>query len=319
MPDALLNLGNALRKKRPAEAEPAYKEAADWYESRLQLEAAAPAWVNLGILCSENGRQQEALEWYGKALQVRQRSPRTPPVRLASVLNNIANCHRRIANFTEAHANIDRAIQILETSASPSDQPSTQLLPSAYHSRALILAAEGRDTDALDWFVKADAARQKLPSPSLEDTAVDLTELISVLDRLGRTPEADTARERLAGIRAAQQASAAANLDLTGLSGEDRGAVLIEIDQPTSRSQEYANQIAAFGRQLGEQAKASDTGFYGGSVTIPEAVTLMFYGPDPEALFQALEPTLRSEPLCRTARVAVRQGTSVREFSLATH
>lgn len=312
-PDALLNLGNALRKKRPSDAEPAYKEAADWYESRLQLEAAAPAWVNLGVLCSENDRHQEALEWYGKALEVRQRSPRTPPVRLASVLNNIANCHRRMGNYTEAHANADRAIQILDTSA-----PQDQLLASAYHSRALIFAAEGHDTDALTWFLKADAARQKLPSPSLEDTAVDLTELIAVLDRLDRTPEADTARERLAAVRAAQQSSSAAEVDLGGLSSEDRGAVLLEIDQPASRTPEHANQVVAFGRRLDDEAKAAGTGFFSGTVTIPEAVTLMFYGPDSEALFRSLEPTLRSEPLSRTARVTLRQGTQLREIALGT-
>lgn len=312
-PDALLNLGNALRKKVPAEAEAAYKEAAEWYESRLQLEAAAPAWINLGILCSENGRHQEGLDWYGKALEVRQRSLRTPPVRLASVLNNIANGHRRVGNYTDAHANIDRAIQILETSA-----PQDQLLPSACHSPALIFVAEGRDTEALTWFLKADSARQKLPSPSLEDTAVDLTELIAVLDRLGPTTEADTARERLAAVRAAQQSSSAAEVDLSGLSSEDRGAVLVEIDQPVSRTPEHANQVVAFGRRLDDEARASGTGFFSGTVTIPEAVTLMFYGPDAEALFLALEPALRAEPLSRTARVTLRQGTQLREVALGT-
>jgi len=236
-------------------------------------------------------------------------------VRVASVLNNIANCHRRIGNYAEAHTHIDRAIEILE--AAPSDQPSAQLLASAYHSRGLIFAAQGGDTDALDWLVKADAARQKLPSPSLEDTAVDLTELIAVLGRLGRTTEADAARERLASIRTAQQAGRAPELDLSHLSSENHGALLIEIDQPASRSQDYANQIAAFGRRLGEEARASETGFFTGTVTIPEATTLMFYGPDAEALFRALEPTLRSDPYSRTARVAVRQGTSLREFSLS--
>jgi tetratricopeptide (TPR) repeat protein len=318
MPDALLNLGNALRKRFPAQAEEAYKEAAVWYESRLQLEAAAPAWVNLGILCSENDRPQEALEWYSKALEVRQRSPRTPPARIAGVLNNIANCYRRIGKLTEAHTEADRAIEILEASA-PEDQAAAQLLASAYHTRGLIFAAEARDTDALAWFLKADAARQKLPSPSLEDTAVDLTELVAVLDRLGRTQEADAARERLATIRAAQQTGPTPEVDISGLSGENPGAVLIEIDQPTSRSQEAANQIAAFGRQLGDQAAASETGFFSGSVTIPEAVTLMLYGPDAEALFRTVEPTLRSDPLSRSARVTLRQGSHTRELTLATN
>ena len=318
MPEALLNLGNALRKTNPAEAEAAFKEAAEWYESRLQLEAAAPAWVNLGIVCSENGRHQEALDWYRKALEVRERSPRTPPVRLASVLNNMSNCHRRLGNFAEAHHDIDRAIQILEP-ADATDQAITRLLASAYHSRALIFRDEQRDLEALTWFQQADATRQKLPSPSLEDTAVDLTELIAMLDRLSRTVEADAARERLAETRAAQQASRASEVDLAGLTSESQGAVQVEIDQPSSHSREYANLVAAFARQLGEQARSAGVGFLGGSVTIPETIILMFYGPEAEALFRTLEPTLRTDPLSCSARVSLRQGSALRELTLATN
>ena len=318
MPEALLNLGNALRKNNPAEAEAAYKEAAGWYESRLQLEAAAPAWINLGIVCSENGRQQEALDWYRKALEVRERSVRTQPVRLASVVNNLSNCHRRLADFAEAHRQIDRAIQLLEPTEA-SDLAATRLLASAYHSRALIFRDEHRDAEALTWFRQADITRQKLPSPSLEDTAVDLTELIAVLDRLGHSAEAEAARERLAQIRTAQQASRASEVDLSGLTTESQGAVQVEIDQPASRSREHANLVAAFARQLGDQAKAADVGFLGGSVTIPDTITLMFYGPDAEALFGTLESTLRSAPLSRTARVTLRQGSTTRELTLATN
>jgi tetratricopeptide (TPR) repeat protein len=234
------------------------------------------------------------------------------------VLNNISNCYRRVANFPEAHRQIDRAIPMLE-SAGPSDQAAARLLASAYHSRALIFAAEGRDTEALEWFQRADATRQNQPSPSLEDTAVDLTELITVLDRLGRTSEADTARQRLAKVRDAQQASRASEVDLSGLSSESKGAVQVEIDQPASRSRDHANLIATFGRQLGDQAKSADVGFLGGSVTIPETIILMFYGPDAEALFRTLEPTLRADPLSRAARVTVRQGATVRELTLSTN
>jgi tetratricopeptide (TPR) repeat protein len=318
MPDALLNLGNALRKSSPAAAEEIYREAATWYESRLQLEAAAPAWVNLGVLCSENGRHQEALDWYRRTLEVRERSPRTPPVRLASVHNNIANCYRRLGQLGEAHAHIDRAIAMLE-SADPSDQPAARLLASAYHSRGLIFAAADRDQDALTWFHKADAWRQKLPSPSLEDTAVDLTEIIAVLERLARTAEAGPVRDRLGHVRAAQKSGQAAELDLSGLSGENRGAVLIEIDNPAVRSREIANRIAELGRRLGDEAAAIGAGTYSGSVTIPEAVTLMFHAADPELLYRTLESTLRADPLARAARVALRNGTQVREITLAAN
>ena len=318
VPDALINLGNALRKKQPAQAEPAYKEAAEWYESRLQLEAAAPAWVNLGVLCSENGRHKEGLEYYQKALEVRQRSPATPPIRTASVLNNMANCYRRLQNFPEAHRHVERAIQLLEP-ISATDSAAARLLASAYHSWGLIFAAESRDTEALHWLSKADATRQQQPNPSLEDTAVDLTELAVVLDRLGRADEADAARQRLAVIRSTQQAGKAAELDLTGLSEASPGAVQIEIDHPRPHSPEQSGAMTELGRRLGGLATNSNTGRYTGSVSIPEATTLLFYGADAEALFRELEPALRADPLSRNARVTLRQGQTTRELTLTIH
>ena len=318
MPDALLNLGNAQRKKSPGDAEAAFREAAEWYESKLQLESAAPAWVNLGILCSENGRHQEALDWYRKAVEVRERSRATPPARLASLYNNMSNCYRRQGDLSEAHRQVARAIDLLAPSSTP-DRESMRLLASSYHTRGLIFAAESRDQDALLCFQKADATRQKMTSPSLEETAVDLTELAAVLDRLGRTPEADAARERLTQVRAAQDSGPSAEVDLSGLSGEDRGALLVEIDNPASRDHATANSIADLGRRLGLEAQSTGQGIYSGSVTIPEAVTLMFYTADAEALFGTLEPLLRSEPLSRTARVTLRQGTQLRQLTLTTH
>ena len=70
--------------------------------------------------------------------------------------------------------------------------------------------------------------------------------------------------------------------------------------------------------RLGEQATSSETGLYTGSITIPEAISLIFRCADAEALFRTLEPTLRSEPLSRTARVTLRQGTQLREVALGT-
>jgi len=66
-------------------------------------------------------------------------------------------------------------------------------------------------------------------------------------------------------------------------------------------------------------AANSNAGRYTGSVSIPEATTLLFYGPDAEALFRELEPTLRADPLSRNARVTLRQGQTTRELTLTIH
>jgi tetratricopeptide (TPR) repeat protein len=61
---ALLTLGNALRKSQPSEAESCYREAAELHVARGQLLSATPAWINLGVLCSEQGRYDESLEHF---------------------------------------------------------------------------------------------------------------------------------------------------------------------------------------------------------------------------------------------------------------
>jgi tetratricopeptide (TPR) repeat protein len=107
--EVLIGLGNALRKSSPSEAEKLYKEAADIQVAKAHLESATAAWVNLGVLYAEQGRNSEALDYYQKALEVRQKSAGTSPIQIAMLLNNIANCHRRSCNFDDALRLIDHA------------------------------------------------------------------------------------------------------------------------------------------------------------------------------------------------------------------
>jgi len=49
-------------------------------------------------------------------------------------------------------------------------------------------------------------------------------------------------------------------------------------------------------------------------LTIPESTTMILYSSDAEILFQAIEPTLRSEPICAGARITIRQRDGQREM-----
>jgi len=129
-PVVLVDLGNALRQSAPAEAEKSYLEAAAiWANSNANGQASI-AWVNLGILCSEQGRLDESLHWYEKAREVRQADATTPHARLGSLANNIANLHRRLENFEQAEKEAEAAIMLLK---------GDQILADAYGTRALIL------------------------------------------------------------------------------------------------------------------------------------------------------------------------------------
>jgi tetratricopeptide (TPR) repeat protein len=78
LPDVLITLGNALRKTAPEEAEGLYREAAELHESKAHQESATIAWNNLGLLCADQGRHAEALGYFEKALQVREKIPSQP-------------------------------------------------------------------------------------------------------------------------------------------------------------------------------------------------------------------------------------------------
>jgi len=95
LPVVLLALGNAIRKSNPSEAEGLYKEAATLWEKKGQLESATPAWMNLGIVCSDQGRFEDAINYYERVRRVREASPATPAVKIGVLYNNLASCYRK--------------------------------------------------------------------------------------------------------------------------------------------------------------------------------------------------------------------------------
>jgi tetratricopeptide (TPR) repeat protein len=311
LPSVLLDLGNALRKGSPEEAERCYQEVAELHVSRTQLESATPAWVNLGVLCSEQGRHAEALAHYAKALRVREQSLGTPPERIGTLLNNMAGAHRRMGQFPEALDLADRAIRVLTPVGG-------HYLACAYGTRGMILRDAGRDEEAVEWFRKSAAEHQKQPSPNLETLSEELENEAAALERLGRADEAVTARQRLESVRAAMAEVKAggvegANLDVAP--GE--GAVLIELDCGGRTQAVQGSEVTTrLQQRLAEVLKDAGTGYYGGKVVIPEATTLMYYGADAEAVFDTVQPLLREEPWCGGAKVTVRQGSQHREVLL---
>jgi tetratricopeptide (TPR) repeat protein len=305
----LLDRGNALRKSNPAEAERSYQEAADLHVSRAQLESATPAWVNLGVLCSEQGRYEESLAHYGKALRVREQS-NAPPERMGVLLNNIANTQRRMGKFEEALQSVDRAIEFLKPQGGRS-------LASAYGTRGLIFRDQGRDEDAVEWFRRSSTEHQKLPSPNLEKLCEELENEAAALTRLGKLGEAKHVQERLESVRASRAEIGIVDLELGDLKPPSEGAVLIELDFGSGPGAVHGkNDSSRLGRRLADVLEDQGIGYYGGHVVIPETTTLMFYGSDAEAIFGAMRPLLLQEPMCGGATVTVRQAGKHREVFL---
>ncbi len=310
VPGILLTLGNSLRKSSPGDAEALYKKAAELRVARLQYESACPAWVNLGVLCSEQGRHAESLECYERVLRVREQAPGTPPDRIASVLNNMANCYRRMGNFTRAHAAVDRALKLLSAQDAA--------LPSVYGTKGMIHLEVGEDEQAVEWIRKALAGREKQTSPNLDATVENLDSEIAALKRLGRESEVAVAQQKLASVRATMQSIRRVGGGLGAMKSQMEGAVFVELPFGNRPGRSEGRKSQSFlTNMLSEEVRAQDAGYYGGRVALPESTTLFFYGPDAERLFQILEPPLRNEPVCAGARVLIRQGSVEREIVMA--
>ena len=305
---ALITLGNALRKSTPAEAEACYREVADWRVARGQLLSATPAWGNIGILCSEQGRYDEALEYFEKVRKIREQSPGVPAPAIAITLNNIANCYRRMGKFEEAFRAVSRAIDLLQGKEGSE-------LAAAYGTRGLIFLDQGKDTEAVEWLRRAYEHHQKLPSPNLDTIADDLNREIAALQRLGRADDLKDAEARLASVHNAMKAIPQISRDLNALDGPMQCAVFVELNVATQlRSLDGKREDLQLGRRLKEVLEANNLGWYAGQLTIPESTTMILYGSDAEILFKAIEPTLRSEPICAGARITIRQRDGQREM-----
>jgi tetratricopeptide (TPR) repeat protein len=310
--EVLIGLGNALRKSSPSEAEELYKETANIHVAKAHLESATAAWVNLGVLYAEQGRNSEALGYYEKALEVREKSPGTSPIRVAMILNNIANCHRRSRDFGEALRLIDRAIEMLKSENTPK-------IAAAYGSKGQILQDAGNDAEAVEWLRRSYAERQKQPNPDYELIIENLGYEITSLKHMGRTEDATEAEARMASARETMKAFPSASVDVSTLTAEPSGAVLIELAFGPRFGGRYGTRDAeAVLEQIFAILSATKLGDSGSRVVTPESITLILYGENAQAMFEAMEQFLTDHLIFAGAVVSIRQGQNVRQVVIPT-
>ena len=81
-----------------------FREAAEIFVAKDHSNQAATTWLNLGVLASRANRLQEALAWYEKVREARERDPKTTTTQRGNLHNNIANVYRRQRDFARARA-----------------------------------------------------------------------------------------------------------------------------------------------------------------------------------------------------------------------
>lgn len=310
LPDALMALGNAVKHSHPDEAEALYRESADLYSSQMKLESATSPWLNLGVLCSQTGRNAEAAELYERVLRIREQARGASPGSLATLLNNMASNYRRMQKLPEAHAAIDRALELL-----PSGNP---VLASVFGTRGQIYLDQGDDANAVQSLQNAIEAFRRQPSPNLTSMAEDMARLIGALTRMGRTQEAQTTKQQLDELRAKLSATPQSKVQ-SGADAQIAGALLIELASVHGLpGKDRRAEIETLVQKVRAIIRASDLGFYRGKVSIPESTTLIFHTPAPEELWSAIESCVMAEPIAAGARITIRDGATHSEVLVPT-
>jgi len=86
-------------------------------------------------------------------------------------------------------------------------------------------------------------------------------------------------------------------------------AVLVHLDAVGLSDETYANyDLSTLEDQLIAVLSKSGCGECDGNEIGGGEAVLYMYGPDADALFLAIEPVLKSNPLCHGARVTIRSG-----------
>jgi hypothetical protein len=75
-------------------------------------------------------------------------------------------------------------------------------------------------------------------------------------------------------------------------------------------------ETAKLGSWLSEILEEQNLGNWQGLIRIPECSTLIYYGSNAEAMYTALEPTLRGDSRFEGALITIRQRTQEREVVL---
>jgi tetratricopeptide (TPR) repeat protein len=314
LPAVLLALGNSIRKSSPPEAEQLYKEAATLWESKGQLESATPAWMNLGVVCSDQERFDEAINYYERVRRVREANSATPRVQIGVLYNNLAGCYRQMARLADAHRAIEHSLDILtQPGALGADDGNS--FGSALGTKGMILRDEGRDLESLEWFRRACAQFEKHPSPNVENVIEELEHEAVALTRLRRMEESRAVEERIQLLRKSAAETPAMSHDANAPVELTEGALLIELDRGL-RTDPTTDEIAELGIGLGEILKERQVGEWRGFVRIPECSTLFCYGSNAQAMFDALEPTLRQDARFEGAVITIRQRTEGREVMI---
>ena len=207
-----INLGNGYKRMQQLDdAERCYRETLRIYQINgvTDNEKLSLAMLNVGVVCAESGRNEEAEALYQEVLRMRVEALGRNHWRVGNTYNNLANCRRRQRDFEGARQYAKQAIEILES------RPES--LCNAMETMSRILEDEGRLEEALASTARAREIQQNLSSPDLSELATLYEREGLLASRNGDEDRAADCRKRATEIRQALAAAPPADRDLTDI------------------------------------------------------------------------------------------------------
>jgi hypothetical protein len=168
------------------------------------------------------------------------------------------------------------------------------------------------------WLQESYAKRLKEPSPDYESMIEHLGYEIASLKRLERADDIDQAENRMAMAREAMKVIPNANVNISALSAEPGGSVLVELAFGRTGGKYSIRDAEAVFEQIFTILSAAKLADSGNRVVIPESITLAFYGQNAKAMFEAMEQFLADHLIFTGAVVSIRQGKDVNQVVIPT-
>ncbi|HEY3366476.1 MAG TPA: Imm26 family immunity protein [Symbiobacteriaceae bacterium] len=124
-----------------------------------------------------------------------------------------------------------------------------------------------------------------------------------------RTDDLPRGASSIAGVAPRDAEESLEETEAVEMAESDQQAVLVYLDCIGLPDEVYERYDAdSLEDQLIDAIDAACVGEFDGIERGQDEFILFMYGPDAEALFRAVEPVLRTYPLCRNARVVIRPG-----------
>jgi tetratricopeptide (TPR) repeat protein len=145
----------------------------------------------LGWIKNDQGKYTEAITYYEKSLEIRQKTPENHPD-LANSYNNIGDVYINIGEYSKALSYYEKALEIYQKTL-PANHPN---LATSYNNIGLVYKDMGEYSKALSYYKKALEIRQKTLPVNHPDLATSYNNIGNVCKDMGEYSKALSSHEK---------------------------------------------------------------------------------------------------------------------------